>query len=70
MCVRTGALRLIVVCALALPLPAGVVFLGARGERGYICGMGVRQAFQGRGIGELLMREVLRNAQSIDGWIL
>ncbi len=48
------------------PLPAGVVFLGARGERGYICGMGVRQAFQGRGIGELLMREVLRNAQSID----
>lgn len=51
--------------ALLGSVPAGVVFLGARGERGYICGMGVRQALQGRGIGELLMREALHNAEAL-----
>ncbi len=51
--------------ALLGTMPAGVVFLGVRGERGYICGMGVRQALQGKGIGELLMREALRNAADL-----
>ncbi len=42
--------------------PVGVVFLGIRDRRGYICGMGVRQDRQGRGIGELLMRRALDEA--------
>lgn len=42
--------------------PVGVVFLGVRGRRGYICGMGVRQSRQRRGIGELLMRRALDEA--------
>ncbi|MGI6540294.1 MAG: GNAT family N-acetyltransferase [Bacillota bacterium] len=45
--------------------PVGVVFLGVRGKRGYICGMGVRIAYQGRGVGELLMRRVLKEAETL-----
>ena len=45
--------------------PVGVVFLGVRGRRGYICGMGVRRSRQRRGIGELLMRRVLSEAKRL-----
>jgi len=46
--------------------PVGVVFLGIRGSRGYICGMGVRIAYQGRGVGELLMRRILKEAETLE----
>ncbi|HNU94662.1 MAG TPA: GNAT family N-acetyltransferase [Bacillota bacterium] len=46
-------------------LPVGVVFLGVRGRRGYICGMGVRSSRQRRGIGELLMRRALAEAKRL-----
>ncbi|HON41747.1 MAG TPA: GNAT family N-acetyltransferase [Bacillota bacterium] len=46
-------------------LPVGVVFLGVRGRRGYICGMGVRTSRQRRGIGELLMRQALAEARRL-----
>lgn len=46
-------------------LPVGVVFLGVRGRRGYICGMGVRTSRQRRGIGELLMRRALSEARRL-----
>lgn len=45
--------------------PVGVVFLGVRGRRGYICGMGVRTSRQRRGIGELLMRRALAEARRL-----
>ncbi|MFA7635500.1 MAG: GNAT family N-acetyltransferase [Bacillota bacterium] len=45
--------------------PVGVVFLGVRGTRGYICGMGVRIAYQGRGVGELLMRRILKEGEAL-----
>lgn len=45
--------------------PVGVVFLGIRGSRGYICGMGVRIVYQGRGVGELLMRRILKEAETL-----
>lgn len=46
-------------------LPVGVVFLGVRGRRGYICGMGVRTSRQRRGIGELLMRRALAESKRL-----
>lgn len=46
--------------------PVGIVFLAIRGDHGYICGMGVRQRFQGQGIGELLMRRALEECVSLD----
>ncbi|MEA4884625.1 MAG: GNAT family N-acetyltransferase [Clostridia bacterium] len=45
--------------------PVGVVFLAIRGERGYICGMGVRLVYQGRGLGELLMRRAIYQARTL-----
>jgi len=52
--------------ALLGELPVGVAFLAVRGQRGYICGMGVRQDHQGKGIGDLLMRAVLHNASTLN----
>ncbi|MCR4425295.1 MAG: GNAT family N-acetyltransferase [Firmicutes bacterium] len=46
-------------------LAVGVVFLGIRGDRGYICGMGVRSSYQGRGLGEALMRAALVRASQL-----
>jgi len=46
-------------------LPVGVVFLGVRGRRGYICGMGVRTNRQRRGIGQLLMRRALAESRRL-----
>ncbi|OPZ51283.1 MAG: putative acetyltransferase [Firmicutes bacterium ADurb.BinA052] len=46
-------------------LPVGVVFLGVRGKRGYICGMGVRTSRQRRGVGELLMRRALSESRRL-----
>jgi len=46
-------------------LPVGVVFLGVRGRRGYICGMGVRTSRQRRGIGQLLMRRALAESRRL-----
>ena len=46
-------------------LPVGVVFLGVRGRRGYICGMGVRTSSQRKGIGQLLMRRALAESRRL-----
>lgn len=46
-------------------LPVGVVFLGVRGRRGYICGMGVRTSRQRKGIGQLLMRRALAESRRL-----
>lgn len=43
--------------------PVGLVFLGVRGKRGWVGGMGVAPAARRRGIGERLMRQVIDHAR-------
>ena len=43
--------------------PVGLVFLGVRGTRGWVGGMGVTPAARRRGIGERLMRQVIDHAR-------